>query len=145
MNADQGAAPVRGQCHCGAVHFEAKLTDGVASALRCTCSLCRMRGAVIVLAQREDFRLTAGQDELTEYRFNTGAARHYFCRTCGIYTHHQRRLDPTRIAINAACLDGISPFDFAEVRMVDGVNHPLDGDGILRTVGVLSYEMLEES
>lgn len=101
-----GVQRVSGQCHCGGVRFEAELVGGMDSALRCTCSLCRMRGAVVVLAALEQFSITAGADNLTEYRFNTNAARHFFCRTCGIYTHHQRRFDPNQYAINAACLDG---------------------------------------
>ncbi len=130
---------VTGQCHCGTVKFEAELDGGFDSALRCTCSLCRMRGAVVVLAKTGNFRITSGADNIAEYNFNTGVARHYFCKTCGIYTHHQRRFDPNQYAINAACLDGVSPFDFAEVRVVDGVNHPLDNDGVLRTAGWLRY------
>lgn len=131
---------VQGQCHCAAVKFEARIHDGLTSALRCTCSLCRMRGAVVVIAQREDIRITAGKTLLAEYRFNTGAARHFFCKICGIYTHHNRRFDPYQVAINVACIEGVSPFDFPEVPVIDGVNHPLDGDGILRQAGVLSYK-----
>jgi hypothetical protein len=36
----------KGACHCGAVRFSVRLTDGLRSARRCTCSYCRMRGAV---------------------------------------------------------------------------------------------------
>ena len=128
---------VQGQCHCGAVKFEARLVGD--SALRCTCSLCRMRGAVVVLAALGDFRIVSGEANLAEYRFNTGAARHFFCKTCGIYTHHQRRFDPGQYAINAACLNGVSPFDFTDLRVVDGINHPLDGDGVLREAGRLRF------
>jgi hypothetical protein len=137
----QDRTHVSGGCHCGAVRFEADLAHGLDSALRCTCSLCRMRGAVVVMADLGGLKITSGEEHLAEYRFNTGSARHYFCRTCGIYTHHQRRFDPSQYAINAACLDGVRPFDFAEVPVVDGVNHPLDGDGgPLRVVGKMWYE-----
>jgi hypothetical protein len=79
-----------------------------------------------------------GADALTLYQFNTNTAKHYFCSRCGIYTHHQRRSDPTQYGINAACLDGVSPFDFAEVPVTDGVHHPSDGNrpGV---VGVLKF------
>lgn len=130
---------VTGRCHCGAVRFEADLPHGLDRPLRCTCSMCRMRGAVVVLAGLAGFRIVAGADNLSEYRFHTGTARHFFCRTCGIYTHHQRRFDPRQYAINAACLDGVSPFDFAEVPVIDGANHPHDGDGVLRKVGELRF------
>ena len=43
--------PHKASCHCGAVQFEVELTDGLNTARRCTCSICRMRGAVAVSAQ----------------------------------------------------------------------------------------------
>jgi hypothetical protein len=81
---------------------------------------------------------------LTTYQFNTQAARHYFCARCGIHTHHQRRFDPSQVAVNVACLEGVSPYDFAAVPVVDGANHPLDhGGGPLRVVGTLRFEPTE--
>src|SRR5690606_40967163 len=97
------------------------------SARRCTCSYCRMRGAVAVTAELGDLDILSGQDKLTLYQFNTGTAKHYFCSVCGIYTHHQRRSNPNEFGVNAACLQGVSPFDFAEVVVTDGINHPSDG------------------
>jgi hypothetical protein len=66
---------------------------------------------------------------------------HYFCSRCGIYTHHQRRSNPNQYGINAACLEGISPFDFAEVVVLDGVQHPSDAGGrsAPRIAGVLTF------
>jgi hypothetical protein len=78
-------------CHCGTVRFRVKLTDGFNTARRCTCSYCRMRGAVAVSANVGSITFDAGEEALTVYRFNTGAAQHYFCSRCGIYTHHRRR------------------------------------------------------
>lgn len=127
-----------GACHCGAVRFRVRLADGLATARRCDCSYCRMRGAVAVTARRDDLEIVAGADALTLYRFNTGTAEHYFCGRCGIYTHHRRRSNPAELGINVACLDGVSPFDFAEVPVSDGVNHPSDGGGA-RIVGVLRF------
>lgn len=116
-----------GACHCGRVKFNVKLSDGLRSARRCDCSYCRMRGAVAVSATLADFEITAGKEAVAVYRFNSMAAKHYFCSTCGIYTHHQRRSNPGQYGVNVACLDGISPFDFEEVPVNDGVNHPSDG------------------
>lgn len=116
-----------GACHCGAVRFHVRLRDGLHSARRCTCSYCRMRGAVAVTAELGDLDILSGQDKLTLYQFNTDTAKHYFCSVCGIYTHHQRRSNPNEFGVNAACLQGVSPFDFAEVVVTDGINHPSDG------------------
>ena len=131
---------VTGQCHCGSVRFEARLIGGLENRLRCTCSICRMRGAVMVFTQLDDFRITAGEECLSAYAFNTNTAKHYFCSKCGIYTHHQRRLDPTQYAINVACLDGVSPYDFDEVPVLDGANHPLDNNGAVRMAGTMRFD-----
>lgn len=133
-----------GACHCGAVRFHVVLPQGLRSARRCTCSICRMRGAVAVGAPLEGFSLLAGADSLTLYQFNTGTAKHWFCRHCGIYTHHQRRANPQEYGINAACLEGISPFDFPEVIVNDGIAHPSDS-GVWRVAGVLRYQPADGS
>jgi hypothetical protein len=97
-----------------------------------------MRGAVAVSANLEDFTILAGEDALSLYQFNTGAAKHYFCSKCGIYTHQQRRSNPHEYGVNVACLEGISPFDFDEVPVGDGVNHSSD-TGVARIAGVLKF------
>ncbi|HRO14448.1 MAG TPA: GFA family protein [Paracoccus sp. (in: a-proteobacteria)] len=128
-----------GACHCGRVRFRVRLADGLRSSHRCDCSLCRMRGAAVVSAPAGAFEILSGVKMLAEYRFNTGTARHHFCRHCGIFTHHQRRSNPREYSVNVACLNGVSPFDFAELPVTDGRNHPSDGgDGGL--AGVLRYE-----
>lgn len=127
-------------CHCGAVRFRVRLTDEFATARRCTCSYCRMRGAVVVSAELDDIDFVAGEDNLTLYRFNTGVAEHWFCKTCGIYTHHRRRSNPTLFGVNVACLEGVSPFDFRAVEVVDGVAHPSDTGGGPRVAGILRFE-----
>ena len=127
-------------CHCGAVRFRVRLADGFASRRRCTCSFCRMRGAVVVSAKLQDIAFLSGEDNLTLYQFNTRSAKHWFCKTCGIYTHHQRRSKPDEYGINVACLSGVSPFDFAEVPVVDGVAHPADTGQSARVVGTLRFD-----
>lgn len=129
---------IDGACHCGAVRFRVRLSDGLRSARRCTCSYCRMRGAIAVSADLDAIEILAGADMLSLYQFGTMTAKHHFCSRCGIYTHHQRRSNPRQYGINLACLDGLSPFDFAEVPVNDGVNHPSDGGG--GRVGVLRFE-----
>jgi len=112
-----------GACHCGAVRFTVKLAEGLASPRRCNCSLCRMRGAVVVTAMHGNLTVTQGADVLRLYQFNTMTAEHYFCSRCGIYTHHRRRSNPNQLSVNVACLEGVSPFDFADVPVYEGVVH----------------------
>ena len=132
-----------GACHCGAVRFQVQLTDGLRTARRCTCSYCRMRGAVAVSAALDGVRILAGADKLATYQFNARTAKHLFCSVCGIYTHHQRRSDPRQLGVNLACLEGISPFDLREVPVNDGVNHPSDS-GVSRLAGVLRFFPAED-
>jgi hypothetical protein len=117
---------LRGTCHCGAVVLEVRLSDGLRTARRCDCSFCRRRGAVAVSAPLGGVRVVAGQDRLTLYQWGTRTAEHWFCRVCGIYTHHRRRSNPNEYGVNAAILDGVNPRDLDPVRWVDGVNHPAD-------------------
>ncbi len=131
---------LNGSCHCGSVRFEVTLPLGLASARRCTCSLCRMRGAVAVTSTPGDFQLSEGEEQLATYRFNTRTAEHHFCRNCGIYTHHKRRSDPNQLGVNAACLEGISPFDFRELVVFDGERHPADNpDRQTYVAGALTF------
>lgn len=125
-------------CHCGVVRFRVQLSDGFRTVRRCTCSYCRMRGAVAVSAAVGGIEFVSGQDNLTLYRFNTGSAAHYFCSTCGIYTHHQRRSNPGEYGVNVACIKGVSPFDFPEVPVMDGIDHPSDV-GRSRIAGALRF------
>jgi len=136
----------KGSCHCGDVQFTVKLTDELNTARRCTCSMCSRRGAVAVSAELKDIEFSSGADKLSCYTFGTHVAQHYFCSKCGIYTHHQRRSNPTQYGINIACLEGHTPF-LDEVPVLDGKNHPRDqkdGAGVDGTykgldVGVLKF------
>ena len=130
-----------GACHCGTVKFRATLSEGWASARRCNCSMCEKRGAVAVSSALEEFELIAGADKLATYQFNTNTAEHHFCVVCGIYTHHKRRSNPDQFGVNVACLKGVSPFDFAEIEVLNGRTHPKDtGEAWDRVAGTLRFE-----
>ena len=128
-----------GECHCGKIRFEVTLDGGFDSVCRCTCSYCRMRGAVMVAVPLDHIRILQGEEELTSYHFNTGVAKHFFCSYCGIYTHHQRRSNEDQYSVNVACLKGVSPFDFHEVPVIDGINHTKDTGKAPRQVGTLCF------
>jgi hypothetical protein len=128
-------------CHCKTVRFTVRLADGWRTARRCNCSYCSMRGAVVVFAQLDDIEVLQGQEALALYRFNTGEARHYFCVRCGIYTFHQRRSSPDQYGVNVACIEGMGPFDFAQLPVFEGRAHPRDQPGgTARIAGWLRYD-----
>jgi hypothetical protein len=123
VNAD---STYQASCHCGAVELELRLKNGVENPRRCSCSICRMRGAIAASVPLEDLKITKGEDALSLYQFNTMTAKHYFCSRCGIYTHHQRRSNPQEYSFNVACLHGINPYELGDIPLVDGINHPSD-------------------
>lgn len=114
-------------CHCGAVQLRLTLPHGLEQLRRCDCSMCRRRGAIVASVAFDGIEILQGQDDLRCYQFNTMTAKHYFCRHCGIYTHHQRRSNPLQYGFNVACLEGVNPFELGEIPTHDGVNHPADG------------------
>ncbi|WP_237066487.1 GFA family protein [Microbulbifer guangxiensis] len=112
--------PLRGGCHCGAVRFLATIeTDAGAApvAYECNCSICRMLGFQHLIVAQENFDLLQGEDDLSSYTFNTGVARHSFCRHCGVKSFYVPRSNPDGYSINLRCLDKvpagirIEPFD----------------------------------
>ena len=114
-----------GQCHCGAVAFEVELENGLGEIKRCNCSLCRRKGAIMGFVSTDQLKVVKGEDALSLYQWNTGVAKHYFCKVCGIYTHHQRRMNASQFGFNVACLDGVDPFALTEIGLVDGASQTL--------------------
>ncbi len=97
----------QGACHCGAVRFE--VTGEPEEFTTCDCSICAKKNALMWKVPDDCLRLLAGKDNLTEYRWNTQVARHYFCATCGIYTFHRKRMAPDHFGVNVRCLEGLDP------------------------------------
>lgn len=117
MSLAAGAEWRAGGCHCGAVRFEAALPPKIL-AQDCNCSVCSMTGFIHVIVPERQFRLLAGEDRLTAYRFNTGTARHLFCQICGVKSFYRPRSNPDGWSVNARCLDDapalaitVEPFD----------------------------------
>ena len=125
-----GGVPVqprhRLSCHCGTVVLELDLPDGIVNPRRCDCSTCRRRSAIVASVALSGIKVIQGAESIKLYQFNTRVAKHYFCVTCGIYTHHQRRSYPDQYGYNVGCLEGIDPFKLEPVALNDGVNHPAD-------------------
>lgn len=106
-----------GGCHCGRVRFEVDAPARI-DAIECNCSICRMTGYLHLIVPTARFRLLRGEQFLNEYTFNTGIARHRFCRICGIKAFYVPRSNPDGIDVNVHCLDAstidrieITPFD----------------------------------
>ncbi len=98
-----------GSCQCGAVSYEADVD--LDQTITCNCSRCQRLGSVLAFAPRDAFLLKSGEDNLTEYRFNTKKLQHLFCKTCGIesFAYGDKPDGTSMVAVNVNCLDGVDP------------------------------------
>jgi hypothetical protein len=96
-----------GSCHCDAVRFGIE-TD-FPELTMCDCSICRRKNALMVKGHESKFKLLLGAEVLTEYQFHTKTARHFFCKFCGVYPFHRKRVTPDNLGINVHCLEDFYP------------------------------------
>ncbi|MEP5189637.1 MAG: GFA family protein [Marinomonas sp.] len=75
----------------------------------CDCSICIRKNALMVKVHESEFELLTGEDALSEYQFHTKTARHFFCKTCGIYPFHRKRVTPDYVGVNVFCLEAFDP------------------------------------
>ena len=93
-----------GGCHCGRVRFEA-IAPARITVSECNCSVCSKSGYLHLVVPAERFKLLSGGDSLATYTFNTGTAKHLFCKVCGIKSFYVPRSHPDGFSVNARCLD----------------------------------------
>ena len=110
-----------GSCHCGAVAF--RITTDFPELTTCDCSICRKKNALMVKVHEDEFELLRGEEALSEYQFHTNTARHFFCKICGIYPFHRKRMAPDSYGINVYCLQD-AEFEDVPVRDTGGSKLP---------------------
>jgi hypothetical protein len=115
----------RGACHCGRVRFEVDAAANI-DALECNCSICSKSGFLHLIVPRSRFRLLQGSADLATYTFNTGVAKHLFCKTCGIKSFYIPRSNPDGYSINVRCLDRTT-ISQVNVTSFDGKNWQAHG------------------
>ncbi len=113
-------------CHCKQFEAEINIKNNFSKIMRCNCSICKRKGALMSLVKNEDFKITKGEDKLQIYQFHSKVAKHFFCSNCGIYTHHNPRSNPSMTGFNLGCIDNFDTFELQDVNILDGKNHPLD-------------------
>ena len=94
----------KGSCHCGAVSFEVMAPSEITVAAF-NCSICSKSGFLHLIVPLSKFNLLSGAEALSNYSFNTGVAKHTFCKICGIKPFYTPRSNPDGIDINVNCLD----------------------------------------
>ncbi len=112
----------QGSCHCGAIRF---VYDGeeITQGLRCTCSICRRKGALMSIEAIpvDKLEIAANPEDIGLYQFDSKIAKHYFCKNCGIYTHNETIRTPGNCRVNLGCIDELESGDL-EVVIFDGRN-----------------------
>ena len=73
----------KGGCHCGDVKFQVEASETI-DVYSCNCSICSKTGFLHLISPLSKFKLQSGSDAITTYTFNTGVAKHTFCKICGI-------------------------------------------------------------
>jgi hypothetical protein len=113
------AKTYQGGCHCGKVRYE--VTTDLGRVISCNCSICSKKAHLLTFVAADGFRLLQGEDNLTDYQFNTKNIHHLFCRTCGIqsFARGAGRDGKVMASVNVRCLDD---FDLSKVDVT-----PVDG------------------
>ena len=98
------------KCHCGKVKLNIESDLNIIK--QCNCSICKRKNAKMNILPKDAIISISGEENLSTYQFGTNIAKHYFCKNCGIYTHHQRKSDPNGIGVNIGCIDDIDSFQY---------------------------------
>jgi hypothetical protein len=120
-----------GGCHCGAVRFRVLVYEQEHVVADCNCSICRKKGFLHLILPPDRFTLLSGEDALVTYTFNTGVAKHLFCRTCGIHSFYRPRSHPGWFDVNIRCLDGDVLSQF-RIEPFNGQNWEENVDSLVR-------------
>ena len=103
-----------GSCHCISIKFQ--IESNLEKIVQCNCSICIRRNAKMIMIPKENFLLLEGSENLSLYQFNTDIAKHFFCKKCGIYTHHNRKSDPNGMGVNLGCIEDLDSMEFDAIQ-----------------------------
>ncbi len=109
-----------GNCHCGAIKFSYN-GEEIKKGLRCTCSICTRKGAIMSaeVIPTEALKIEADANDIGLYQFDNKIAKHYFCKTCGIYTHNETVRMPGHMRVNLGCIEEVDTSKL-EILLFDG-------------------------
>ena len=96
-------------CHCGSVELNVETDLSIIK--QCNCTICKRKNAKMNILPKESIKSSQGEENLSLYQFGANVAKHYFCKNCGIYTHHFRKSEPNGIGVNIGYIDKINSFN----------------------------------
>jgi len=112
-----------GTCHCQAIKFAFTSDNILKGIYKCNCTLCRKKSILMKAEHKSQFEIVSGDENLLSYKWNKNIAEHFFCKLCGVYTHHKRRRNPDQIVVNVACLDGVNIPENHKIDQANGASH----------------------
>ena len=74
------------RCHCGAVEAEINISDKIEKFIRCNCSICKRKGAIMSMVKNEDFKIIKGKDKLSFYNFILKLLNIFFAHLWNLYS-----------------------------------------------------------
>ena len=113
-------------CHCGKVEAEINISNNFEKILRCNCSICKRKGAVMSMVKNEDFKIVKGKDVLSLYQFHSKGSKTLFLFFLWNLHSPPPRSNPAMTGFNIGCIDDINIFAIENINVLDGQNHPLD-------------------
>ena len=51
------------KCHCGEIEAEINVPVSLEKFLKCNCSICKRKGAIMSTVKNEDFKIIKGKDK----------------------------------------------------------------------------------
>lgn len=123
---DHAVKEYRARCHCGRVRFSFRSPE-ITTGVRCDCSLCQRRGAVLSsrYIPAADFTPHGDPDDLGNYLWNEKVLNNYFCKACGIFVYiadGENGKDGYRV--NLGCVEGVDALAL-QISIIDGKSVPL--------------------
>jgi len=113
-----------GSCHCGNVKFTV-LAPSILEVWKCNCSICTKKQNDHFIIPKSRLTLAPGsENHLTTYSFNSGKAKHTFCKTCGVQSFYTPRSNPDGLGVMPHCIDSKTVTDIV-YREFDGQNWEL--------------------
>ncbi|KAF2097666.1 hypothetical protein NA57DRAFT_76478 [Rhizodiscina lignyota] len=84
MTSEQHSETYHGNCHCGAIVYQFKLSPPIPEYKinQCNCSVCTKNGYALVYPLRKDVEFTKGWDTMKSYQMARRVHHHRFCPEC---------------------------------------------------------------
>ena len=71
------------KCHCKKVVIEVITPEKISNLIKCNCSLCSKKNAIMAITEPENFKIVEGEKFLKKYQFHSNTANHFSAQFVG--------------------------------------------------------------